>query len=56
MWAYWFLERGLVAGESGSDDMEGNFDWGRSSYPYTTGVHVPQEFDGDPTGVFYLGR
>jgi len=33
-WTYWFLERGLVHGDSNQGDMEGNFQWALSNYPY----------------------
>ncbi|RLG56411.1 MAG: hypothetical protein DRN83_04185 [Hadesarchaea archaeon] len=31
-WSYIFLTKGLVNGESGSQDMEGNFSWAKSEY------------------------
>ena len=52
-WTYWFLERGLIQGDSNSDDMEGNFQWALLNYPYR-GENTPQQFDGDPTTPFYL--
>ena len=52
-WTYWFLERGLSQGGSNHEDMEGNFQWAQSSYPYS-GNDTPQEFDGDVNNPFYL--
>jgi hypothetical protein len=49
----YFLNKGLRNGNSGSLDMEGNFDWVAANYPYR-GNDAPQEFDGDGTNLFYL--
>jgi len=47
------LERGLLYKQSGHEDMEGNFQWASSNYPYG-GDDASQEFDGDPERLFYL--
>lgn len=65
-WTYFFLEWGLVNGNSGYDYMEGNFPpsyneyrgWHKNnvneiSYPWTNGDE-PMAFDGDTTKLFYL--
>ena len=52
-WTYWFLEWGLVNGNSGCTDMEGNFDAALAEYPYGGG-DTPQEFDGNTGELFYL--
>ena len=54
-WTYWFLVKGLDGGQSGRDDMEGNFNWAQSNYPYS-GPDAPQRFDGDPINLFYLSH
>ncbi|MEM2878929.1 MAG: pre-peptidase C-terminal domain-containing protein, partial [Candidatus Hadarchaeales archaeon] len=61
-WGYWFVDRGLVRGGSGHQDMEGNFSWARPAMindvlagtEYNTPNNYPQQFDGDPTGLFTL--
>ena len=54
-WAYWFLNQALDAGQSGHDDMEGNFTWAKSNYPYS-GADAPMQFDGDTGDLFYLDQ
>jgi len=61
-WGYWFVDRGLLHGWSGQQDMEGNFTWARSSYindilagtEYDTENNYPMQFDGDLANLFYL--
>jgi hypothetical protein len=61
-WGYWFVDRGLIQGESLHEDMEGNFTWARNQYisdilvgtEYNTPEHYPMEFDGDLTSLFTL--
>ncbi|MDI6855187.1 MAG: hypothetical protein QMD21_00170 [Candidatus Thermoplasmatota archaeon] len=60
-WTYWFLEWGLVNGNSNSTDMEGNFAAAWSAY-YTDYINwgtdwandQPMQFDGNPNADFYL--
>ena len=53
LWTEYFLNKGLVAGQSGHTDMEGNFQWAHDNYP-KTGADEPQQFDGDTAKLFYL--
>ncbi|PIU12681.1 MAG: hypothetical protein COT21_03165, partial [Hadesarchaea archaeon CG08_land_8_20_14_0_20_51_8] len=61
-WGYWFADRGLVRGLSGTQQMEGNFTWARQSLindvlvgtQYNTPNNYPQQFDGDTTNAFAL--
>ena len=60
-WTQWFLERALADSDSGHDDMEGNFDWASAEYlqhatwpGFDPVADAPQEFDGDPTTLFYF--
>jgi hypothetical protein len=61
-WGYWFVDRGLVRGGSGHQDMEGNFTWAEPAMindvlagtQYDTQNNYPQQFDGDPANPFTL--
>jgi len=61
-WGYWFVDRGLVHGWSGTEEMESNFAWAKPSMindvlagtQYNTPNNYPQQFDGDPTNPFTL--
>ena len=53
LWTEYFLNKGLVGGQSGHTDMEGNFQWAHDNYP-KSGADEPQQFDGDTSTLFYL--
>jgi len=61
-WGYWFVDRGLVHGGSGTQEMEGNFAWAKPAMindvlvgtEYNTPNNYPQQFDGDPANPFTL--
>jgi hypothetical protein len=61
-WGYWFVDRGLVRGGSGTQQMEGNFAWAKPAMindvlagtQYNTPNNYPQQFDGDPANPFTL--
>lgn len=61
VWTYWFIQRGLYNGQSGHQDMEGNFRWARQKQINWLKDHgeddpdnYAQQFDGDPNSLFYL--
>ena len=60
-WSYWFMEKGLWCGQSGHQDMEGNFQWARAkqinwlkNHGHDNSNNYAQQFDGDPNSLFYL--
>jgi hypothetical protein len=61
-WGYWFVDRGLLRGGSGTQEMEGNFAWARplmiddvlAGTRYNTPNNYPQQFDGDTANPFTL--
>jgi hypothetical protein len=61
-WGYWFVDRGLVHGWWGTEQMEGIFPQAKQSLindvlygtQYNTLSNYPQQFDGDPAHPFTL--
>jgi len=61
VWTYEFMERGLWHGQSGHQDMEGNFQWAKQQQidwlkanGYDDPDNYAQQFDGNPNVLFYL--